>query len=74
MRAKNLITLLFSLIFYGWGEPWFVLVLLGSIAFNTVAALVIDQRQGRSRVMTLAGAIALNLLLLAVFKYAGFLP
>lgn len=71
-RAKNLITLVFSLIFYGWGEPWFVLVLLGSIAFNTVAALVIDQRRGRSRAMTLAGAIALNLLLLAVFKYAGF--
>ena len=71
-RAKNLITLLFSLIFYGWGEPWFVLVLLGSISFNTVAALFIDQRQGLPRTISLASAIALNLLLLAVFKYAGF--
>jgi alginate O-acetyltransferase complex protein AlgI len=48
VRAKNLVTLIFSLTFYGWGEPWFVLVLLASIAFNTVAALRIDERTERA--------------------------
>ena len=48
-RGKNLTTLGFSLIFYGWGQPRFVLVLLTSIAFNTVAALFIDRCEGRKR-------------------------
>jgi D-alanyl-lipoteichoic acid acyltransferase DltB (MBOAT superfamily) len=72
LRAKNLATLFFSLTFYGWGEPWFVLVLLASIAFNTVAALRIDERTGSARTSALAFCITVNLSLLAVFKYAGF--
>ena len=71
--GKNLVTLICSLLFYGWGEPWFVLVLLGSIAFNTVVAVVMDTRTGPARAAILAGAVAANLLLLATFKYAGFL-
>jgi alginate O-acetyltransferase complex protein AlgI len=47
--GKNLITLLFSLVFYAWGEPKFVLILLASIAFNMVAAIIIDKLSGRSR-------------------------
>jgi alginate O-acetyltransferase complex protein AlgI len=72
IRGKNLVTLVCSLLFYGWGEPWFVLVLLASIAFNTVAALVIDARTGHARGMALAVTVAANLLLLGVFKYANF--
>ena len=73
IRGKNLTTLAFSLIFYGWGQPRFVLVLLTSIAFNTVAALFIDRCEGRARTTALAAAVTCNLLLLAVFKYAGFI-
>jgi len=73
IRGKNLITLAFSLVFYGWGEPAFILVLLASIAFNTVAALQIDRRKGRSRTAVLTVCGTLNLLLLAVFKYGGFI-
>ena len=40
--GKNVVTLLFSLVFYAWGEPRFLLILLFSIAFNYVAAILID--------------------------------
>src|SRR5208282_4912284 len=41
--GKNVVTLLFSLVFYAWGEPRFLLILLFSIAFNYVAAILIDR-------------------------------
>jgi D-alanyl-lipoteichoic acid acyltransferase DltB (MBOAT superfamily) len=69
---KNAVTLVCSLLFYAWGEPWFVLVLLGSIAFNAAAGVAIDARDGPLRRRLLLGAVAINLGLLALFKYAGF--
>jgi alginate O-acetyltransferase complex protein AlgI len=72
IRGKNVVTLISSLVFYAWGEPWFVLVLLASIAFNTFAAIAIDARTDRARSAALGVAVTANLLLLATFKYAGF--
>ncbi len=72
IKGKNVVTLVFSLIFYAWGEPRFILVLLFSIAFNFVAALAIDDREGSARKLALAVAIAGNLLVLGIFKYANF--
>src|SRR6185312_3318232 len=72
IRGKNLVTLLFSLVFYAWGEPRFIVVLLISIAFNFLAALAIDDREGPARRFALAVAVAGNLLVLAIFKYANF--
>ena len=40
---RNYWLLAASLAFYAWGEPWFVFVMLGSIAFNYVVALVMDR-------------------------------
>lgn len=70
--GKNLVTLFCSLVFYAWGEPWFVLVLLGSIAFNAIAALAIDALGGPARSAALAVTIGVNLSTLGVFKYANF--
>jgi D-alanyl-lipoteichoic acid acyltransferase DltB (MBOAT superfamily) len=70
--GKNVVTLLFSLVFYAWGEPRFLLILLFSIAFNYVAAILIDRNAGQSRTLALAFAVAVNLLVLGVFKYANF--
>ena len=72
IKGKNVVTLLFSLVFYAWGEPRFILILLFSILFNFVAALIIDGREGAARRVALAVAVAGNLLVLAVFKYANF--
>src|ERR1700727_3097083 len=73
LQAKNVVTLLFSLVFCACGVPRFVLILLLSIAFNFCAGLLIDAREGSSRRLALAVAIAGNLLLLGVFKYANFI-
>ena len=73
IKGKNIVTLLFSLIFYAWGEPRFVFILLISIAFNFCAALLIDGREGSSRRFALAVGVAGNLTLLGIFKYANFI-
>jgi D-alanyl-lipoteichoic acid acyltransferase DltB (MBOAT superfamily) len=69
---KNAVTLACSLLFYAWGEPFFVLLLVGSIAFSAWAGVAIDRRAGAARRWVLAAAVTANLALLAVFKYAGF--
>ena len=72
MAARNLVLLALSLAFYAWGEPVMVLVMLGSIGFNYLAALWIDRSQGAARRRVLALAVTANLAALGVFKYAGF--
>lgn len=70
---KNLCIVLFSLIFYAWGEPVYVFLMLGSVFVNYLAGLAIDRREGaRSRKAALAAGVACNLLVLGTFKYAGF--
>src|SRR6202042_941844 len=73
IQAKNVVPLLFSLVFYAWGEPRFVVILLLSIAFNFCAGLLIDAREGSSRRLGLAVSIAGNPRLLGIFKYANFI-
>jgi alginate O-acetyltransferase complex protein AlgI len=72
VTAKNVWLLLASLVFYAWGEPWFVLVLIGQMALNYTAALAIDAAPDKQRRVVTALAVSANLLLLAVFKYADF--
>jgi len=71
VAAKNVILLLASLVFYAWGEPRFVVLLVLQIVLNYGAALVIDASKRRRWLATAAGITA-NLALLAVFKYADF--
>ncbi|HEY1943467.1 MAG TPA: MBOAT family O-acyltransferase [Roseiarcus sp.] len=71
--GKNLVTLLFSLVFYAWGEPRFVVILLTSIVFNMFAAVIIDKQSGCARKYALALAVSVNLMLLIYFKYANFI-
>jgi D-alanyl-lipoteichoic acid acyltransferase DltB (MBOAT superfamily) len=70
--AKNMLLLLASLIFYAWGEPWFVVVLCGQIALNYGAALAIGATEDGYRKTVTASGVTANLLLLGVFKYADF--
>ncbi len=74
-RGRNAILLLASLVFYGWGEPVYLLLMLFTIALNYLCGLRIAARrtQGRSAKPALVWAVILNLGLLAWFKYAGFL-
>lgn len=71
--VKNAILLVASLIFYAWGEPWFVLIMLVSILLNYILALLVDRYRERSYVRAfLVLAAVLNLGLLFVFKYLDF--
>jgi len=65
-RAKNYVLLVASLIFYAWGEPLYILLLLLNSFFNYGFAFVI-RRKG---MLTLS--VILNIGLLGVFKYAAF--
>jgi alginate O-acetyltransferase complex protein AlgI len=72
VAAKNVVTLLFSLVFYAWGGPSFLLILLFAIVFNYVAAILIDRHDGSKRKWALGLAVAVNLAVLGIFKYANF--
>ena len=70
-EGRNLVLLLFSLFFYGYGGPRFLLMLL-SIAVNYAGGLLAAPDRRRRRLWT--GLVtAVNLGLLGWFKYAGFL-
>jgi len=73
-RLKNIVLLLFSLFFYAWGEGFFVLIMLCSIAGNYVAGLFIEKfrEKGYSGIFLIL-AVILNLGLLIAFKYANFI-
>lgn len=70
--ARNLWLLIASIVFYAWGEPKFVLVMLASIIFNYFAALFISFLTGKNKKRVLITAIILNLILIFVYKYANF--
>ena len=72
VRLRNPVLLLFSLFFYGWGEPVYLFLMIGDIVLNYVCGLWIfsDRQKGRSGKLPLVVGIVLNLLLLGYFKYA----
>src|SRR6185369_7000902 len=72
VTAKNVVLVAASLLFYAWGEPVFVLLLAGEIVFNYAAALLIGAAPGSRRRLVTALAVAANLGILALFKYADF--
>lgn len=75
-RFRNLELLLFSLLFYAWGEPIYVLLMLSVIVINYFAGLLIYRFPIKTRPfqrkLILALAIIANLLILGYFKYTGF--
>ena len=69
IRAKNLILVIFSLIFYAWGEPVYLFLMLAAAAVNWGFGLLIERQHRR---VFLVLALVLDLGALAFFKYAGF--
>lgn len=74
---KNTVILIASLIFYAWGEPVYILLMIFSIIYNYVAGVEIDyhKSEGRDKRAKIAFwmAIGVNLGILGFFKYYGFL-
>ncbi len=68
---QNILLLVTSLLFYAWGEPRNVLLLLASIVLNWAFGLLIDRFRGRAKLF-LTMDIIVNLALLGYFKYTDF--
>ena len=73
LKARNVLLMLASLVFYAYGEPIYVLLMIGSALVNYVAALLVSSGSPRKRQTFLIIAIVINIGLLAVFKYAGMI-
>lgn len=72
MRAKNFLLVVASLVFYAYGEPIYVILLVASSAGNYILARLTGEcPKIRKLIMTLA--VVINLGLLVIFKYSGFL-
>lgn len=72
-RHRNLVLFLGSLIFYAWGEPVYVALMLFSTAFNYFAGRKIgrtEQQAQKKRVLTIS--VVVNLAILVFFKYTNF--
>lgn len=73
LKKRNIILIVFSLIFYAWGEPTWVILLLFSSVFNWFMALRIGRNKDKpAGKMFMAISVIVDLALLFVFKYTGF--
>jgi len=69
-KYRNLILLIFSLIFYYFGEKWYVILLLTSCLGNYICGILIEKRKQKKYLIL---GIVLNLAFLIYFKYTNFL-
>lgn len=72
MRAKNFLLVVASLVFYAYGEPIYVILLVASSAGNYILARLTGECP-KIRKLTMTLAVVINLGLLVIFKYSGFL-
>lgn len=73
-RWRNVFLLAANLVFYGWGEPWFLPVILVTAVANwLIGRRIAACAEAGTRRLWLGAALVLDLGLLVVFKYTGFL-
>lgn len=74
---KNVVILIASLIFYAWGEPVYILLMIFSIVYNYVCGLEMAYHKSRGSQkgakIAFVMSVAVNLGVLGFFKYYGFL-
>ena len=74
INAKNNVLVIMSIIFYAWGDPIYVLLMLFSAFVNYFCGLMIGASRSKSRRKTwMAVGVAAGLLLLGFFKYSGWI-
>jgi len=70
-RSKNIVLVCFSLIFYAWGEPVYVFLMLFCVFVNYLVGLGIAGLEHYRKVILVIGLI-LNIAIIGTFKYLGF--
>ena len=71
-KYKNYFALLASILFYSWGAPDFIFIVLGSIVIDFYLVKYLDKSARPKKRLLLALSVILNIGLLAYFKYANF--
>ena len=73
-RFKNAVLFLTGLLFYSWGEPFYVLIMILSTLIDYSAGRIIDRFQDKPSIKkaALIVSVVMNLSLLGIFKYSGF--
>ncbi len=72
-KLKNTVLLLTSLVFYGWGEPKFLILMIASILIGYVSGLLIEAfSKKKAKQLVLIFSVTANLSFLCIFKYANF--
>ena len=73
LKWRNGVLLIFNLIFYGWGEPTYIILMVFTITADYAAGLLVarfkDQGRDRAARTAVAAALVLNLAILFFFKY-----
>ena len=70
-RLRNMWLLLLSLLFYAWGEPIFVLLLIISSFINYLCGIIIEKTKYKKLILIIC--LIINISLLVYFKYINFL-
>lgn len=74
LSTKNIVLIVFSLIFYAWGEPLWISLLLFSSFFNWFIGILIGKFRDTPRAkLAVGGGIFVDILLLLIFKYSAFI-
>ena len=72
IRGKNICLCLFSLLFYAWGEPLYLFLMLLMVVANYAFALLMEGRGKRQRLAFLIPAVLVDIGAIAFFKYGDF--
>ena len=75
LKLRNLCLLAVSLLFYGWGEPVYISIMLLSIAVDYTHGILVERWRDNDRRarMAVASSVFFNLAILVFFKYWDFL-
>lgn len=74
-KIRNAIILIMSLIFYGWGEPIYIFLMIGSILIEYLGSILIDKNRNnkdKSKLIFIT-ILVINISTLVFFKYYGFI-
>lgn len=72
MTTRNIVLMLFSLVFYSWGEPVYIFLMLICVLVNYLSGIGIAHFKGKGRKVSFWTGLVLDLGILATFKYLGF--
>lgn len=74
IKPQNILLVVFSLLFYAWSNPIYVVLLILSILWNYFTAFELEaQDDGKTKIILLIVSVVVNLFILGFYKYTGFL-